>query len=87
MSDNASLFPFAAVGLTAFALVTTLFFVPEIAHAREGFEKNMMIRRVLRDQHGTQYTARAVWMLLIIRLPERRWILLLAGKTYQRRLI
>jgi surface antigen len=35
MSDNASLFPFAAVGLTAFALVTTLFFAPEIAHARE----------------------------------------------------
>ena len=34
----------------------------------------------LRDQHGTQYTARAVWMLLIIRLPERRWILLLAGE-------
>lgn len=36
MSDNASLFPFAAVGLTAFALITTLFFVPEFAHARDG---------------------------------------------------
>lgn len=35
MSDNASLFPFAAVGLTAFALITTLFFVPEFAHARD----------------------------------------------------
>jgi surface antigen len=35
MSDNASLFPFAAAGLTAFALVATLFFVPEFAHAGE----------------------------------------------------
>lgn len=35
MSDNASLFPFAAVGLTAFALVTILFFAPEFAHAGE----------------------------------------------------
>jgi hypothetical protein len=35
MTDNASLFPFAAAGLTAFALVATLFFAPEFAHARE----------------------------------------------------
>ncbi|AGK57495.1 hypothetical protein HYPDE_29083 [Hyphomicrobium denitrificans 1NES1] len=35
MSDNASFFPFAAVGLTAFALVTTLFVAPEFAHAGE----------------------------------------------------
>lgn len=35
MSDNASLFPFAAAGLTAFAIVATLFFVPEFAHADE----------------------------------------------------
>jgi surface antigen len=35
MSDNASLFPIAAAGLTAFALVATLFFAPEFAHAGE----------------------------------------------------
>ena len=35
MSDNASLFPFAAAGLTAFALIATLFFAPEFARAGE----------------------------------------------------
>lgn len=35
MSDNASLFPFAAAGVTAFALVATLFFFSDFARAGE----------------------------------------------------
>jgi surface antigen len=35
MSDNASLFPFAAAGITAFALVATLFFFSDFAAAGE----------------------------------------------------
>lgn len=35
MSDNASLFTFAAAGLTAFVLVATLIFAPEFARAGE----------------------------------------------------
>lgn len=35
MSNNASLFPLAAAGITAFTLAATIFFVPGFAHAGE----------------------------------------------------